>query len=228
MNRKLLTLEEAAASLKMEPGELRSLAVQGELPSTSRGDALLFFQEDLDFWYSQRVITDTKRHEMRREKTSLDELCPDGCIADALPGTSRSSIVKALVSLAENSGFLYDPADLEAEILRREEMDTTNIGMGVAIPHTLVRDEGYFSDSFLCIARLARPAFFNSAPDGKPTSLLILSCLLDSELHLAVLARIAALCRDTDFIQRIHEAEDPEQMREVLRQCEELLDKKRR
>ncbi len=236
MRRVQLTLNAAAAALGMEPSRLRSLAVQGEIPSESRRDTFYFFQEDLELGYARHVIEgDVQKATPQRApgvheegSVMLSEYCPEECIAAALAGNSRAALVKSLIDLADRSGFLYNPPDLEEEIVRREDLGSTNIGMGVAIPHTLTREEGFFSDSFICIARLARPSFFNSAPDGKPTELLILSCALTSDLHLAILSRITALCRETDFIVRVRDAEDAAEIRTALELCETQLDQRRK
>ena len=221
----LLTLTQAAELLGISPGDIRALVVQGELQAEDRGGNLLFSREELDLWTSRQLVTGRlqrgnaplKPLAQRRIFPTLSELCPPECVCAALPGTTRASIIRELTALADKSGFLYDPNDLMEEIARREEQGSTNIGNGIAIPHTLVRDEGFFSQSFVCLARLERPSFFNSAEDGRPTELLILSCSSDSEEHLNILRQISGLCRHTRFPERFREAETDAELLEALR-----------
>ena len=185
----------------------------------------MFFQDELELWCTTHIIG-REQHKLSLPSTeglTLCALCPPECVETALSGSSRATIIHNLTELADRSGFLYDPKDLEQAILDREEHGSTNIGNGVAIPHTLNRDEGFFSESFLCIARLARPAYFNSAPDGMATDFLFLCCALTSEEHLVILSRIASVCERTEFLAQAQEAESSEEILEALQQAENNL-----
>lgn len=208
--------------------DLKAMAIQGEIPYCIRNDAMLFAREDVDMWISKNIVSGNKKKQGDFEKNEcpqLSQLCPKECITCALPGTSRSTIIKALTDLADLSGFLYDPEDLRVEITKREDAGTTNIGEGIAIPHTMIREDGYFSEDFICIARLAKPSYFNSAPDGSITELLILSCCQDREKHLNVLSRISNICRFTDFMDNVREAESDDDIYNALIDAEAKVDK---
>ena len=228
MSYSLLTLAQAAQLLKMTQGELRSLAVQGELPCEQRGEQMMFRQEDLDLWTSRRIIEQPQNidnaplppQKQRRQFSKLSELCPIECISAALEGTTRASIIRELTKLADNSGFLYDPNDLRDAITKREEQGSTNVGNGIAIPHPLIREETVFSQSFVCIAKLAKPSFFNSAFDGLPTEILILACSADSEEHLHILRQISLLCRNSTFIESVKNAHTAAEIHDALLQAE--------
>lgn len=234
MPHSLLNLTQAAEFLRLSEGELRALAVQGEIPCEKRGEQMMFKSEELDLWYSRHVIEagaspdarPVKPLKQRRVFRTLSELCPRECVCASLRGTTRASIIRELTQLADQSGLLYDPNDLREEIERREELGSTNIGGGIAIPHALVRDEGFFSDSFVCLAKLEKPSFFNSACDGLPTELLILSCSADSEEHLHILRLISNLCRQTRFSSRVREAESDDELYEALILSEQELPEK--
>ena len=219
MSRELLNLKQGAALLSISEKTLRSMAVQGEIPCKMRGDAYFFEQETLDLWKSGRIIDGAK--EVLDEDGFPHPLpIPEECVCANLPGSTRASIVKALTELAEKSGFLFDPADFMDGIIQREEQGSTNIGGGIAIPHLLTREEGFFSESFICLAKLARPAFFNAAPDGSATELLILSCCKDSYTHLAMLKRISDICRKKNFMEAVRNAETDAELLMALRDAE--------
>ena len=236
MSRITLTLSQAAEAVGLPASTLRTKAVQGEIRSWKRGDELLFFQDELDLWYSAMLIDNQKQLEKEQQGEhrrnqpkpvpSLSTLCPKQCVTCALPGTTRASILKALTELAEKSGFLYNPEDFLAEIAKREEAGSTNLGNGIAIPHTITREFGFFEQTFVCIAKLATPSYFNSAPDGSKTELLLLSCSADSGEHLAILCRISAICRETSFVQDVREATTDEEVFQALLAAEEKLEGK--
>ena len=229
MFRGCMTLAQAAEVLGVDQRTLTAMAQNGKVSFAMRGEKMVFTQKDLDLCASQKVITDgvpmgeASKHCQTESAHLLSELCPMQCVTCALPGNSRASIIKALTELAERSGFLYDPEDFRAEITKREQSGSTNLGNGVAIPHTMTREEGYFSQSFICIAKLATPSFFNSAPDGSKTRLLILSCSSDSAEHLMILHRISDLCRCTRFLADVEEACSDEEIWQALLNAEEAL-----
>ena len=219
MPRGLLNLKSASELLSISEGELRTMAVHGEIDCILKGDNYFFEQEKLDLWKSGQIIENRKPD---KSKASSPEPLPipDECVCASLPGSSRSGIIKGLTNLAEKSGFLYDPEDFRKEIERREEAGSTNMGGGIAIPHLLTREEGYFSEAFVCVAKLAHPAFFNSAPDGSPTELLILSCCNDSSKHIDMLKRISHVCASKNFMENVRNAETDEELLQVFRDAE--------
>ncbi len=224
MAHEFLSIERAAKAMGIAPTRLKSLAVQGEISYQERSGKFVFLQDDVDLWVSQHIVDgDTEKLTLGTSDKLLSDFCPRECVCCNLPGTSRASIIEELTKLADKSGLLYDPEDLRREITRREDCGTTNLGCGIAIPHTLVREDGFFSSSFVCIARLARPAYFNSAPDGSITELLILSCCQDSNEHLCILKQISDICRLTNFMDDVRAAADDDELYEALVKAEEAV-----
>lgn len=233
MPRITLTLSQAADAIGVAPTVLKTMAVHGDIPFTNRGENMVFFQDDIDLWFSRMVVegetqqlnktTEVSSRHQKDASPSLSALCPRECVACALPGRTRATIIKALTELAEKSGFLYNPNDFRDEITKREEAGSTNLGNGIAIPHTLTREVGFFEQSFICIAKLATPAYFNAAPDDSKTEILILSCSADSSEHLNILNKISSICRCTTFIQDVREATTDEEIYQALLNAENAL-----
>lgn len=55
-----------------------------------------------------------------------------------LNSKTKSEAIEELVDLVANSGNLNDKENYKKAILAREEMSTTGIGEGVAIPHAKI------------------------------------------------------------------------------------------
>ena len=85
---------------------------------------------------------------------------------------------------------------------RREQVGSTGLGEGVAIPHTRVED---LSRVLLTYLRLKFPLPYD-APDGLPVSdvLVILVPKKATEEHLLILADAAQLFSDRRFRERLH------------------------
>ena len=91
---------------------------------------------------------------------------------------------------------------LVAALSRREQLGSTGLGEGVAIPHARV--EG-LAQAQIAYLRLKTPIPFD-APDAKPVSdfLVILVPKQATEEHLQILADTTQLFSDSKFRERLH------------------------
>jgi PTS system nitrogen regulatory IIA component len=85
---------------------------------------------------------------------------------------------------------------------RREEVGSTGLGEGVAIPHARIKDLERIQIAYF---RLAAPIPFG-APDGKPVShiLVLLVPKQAMEEHLSILADASRMFSDARFRERLH------------------------
>ncbi|MDX1394963.1 MAG: PTS sugar transporter subunit IIA [Gemmatimonadota bacterium] len=128
--------------------------------------------------------------------------------------------------IEEMCAFLADRAGVEAAeadailgaVLDREEVLTTGIGGGVAIPHG--RSES-LDDLLLVAGRTAEPVDFE-ALDGRPVRLVMLLVGPESASgrHVQALSRIGRLLRSVSLRERLVDASTPEEFVEALRAAE--------
>lgn len=226
-----LSLADAAAFLHLDPQSLRAMAVHAEIPCTRQGERFLFDQEDLDSWYSERILHNAvirPLDEARRDSLNAKEnrpliltpLCSTNAIDDALQGKTQTAILRELTKLATATGLLYNPDDLLEELRKREKIGTTAIDGGVALPHPLQRDNYMFENSFVCVGRLRSPIFYGAAPDNSKTDLFFLICCKENQLHLQVLTQICMLCLNTGLLAELRSAESPDAMLVAIQQAE--------
>jgi PTS system nitrogen regulatory IIA component len=85
---------------------------------------------------------------------------------------------------------------------RREQVASTGLGEGVAIPHTRIEDLSRIQIAYL---RLKTPLSYDS-PDGLPVSdvLVILVPKQATEEHLLILADVAQIFSSRQFRERLH------------------------
>ncbi len=228
MTRKRLNLEEAAGFLTITPKDLRAMAMAGEIPCTMQGDRPVFEQTTLDLWLSRQMVlqrNDTKsftRQTHADTDVSLADLLPTDCLATALPGKTRTAILKSLVTLAEASGLLYNPDDLFEQIRQREEQGSTAMDNGAALVHPAQRDDFLFEAPFICIARSERPVFFGEL-NGQTTDLFFLIACEDSDLHVKILGKLCLLFTETPLLAGLRQAETIDDMRAALVSAEQNL-----
>lgn len=113
-------------------------------------------------------------------------------------------------ALAAVADLLGRPGALEA-LLQREQMGSTAIGHGVAVPHGRIPGLQEPTGAFL---RLTTPASF----DGQDVD-LVFALLMPTEnpqLHLHALADIAALFSDDSLRARLRDAPDDDALFRLL------------
>lgn len=114
-----------------------------------------------------------------------------------LVASTKIEAIDKMVDLVENSGNLNNKEEYKKAIIAREEMSTTGIGEGVAIPHAKtkavnkaclaagVSKDGIDYESF--DGSLSHLFFMIAAPDGA------------NDTHLEVLSRLSTILMDEEF-----------------------------
>lgn len=85
---------------------------------------------------------------------------------DVIAGTKLSALTKISIGLAQRA--CVTQTSVASDLLAREEIGSTALGEGIAVPHALLNDLSYPVAS---LTRLARPIEFE-APDSNPVDLL--------------------------------------------------------
>ncbi|MBR6470909.1 MAG: PTS sugar transporter subunit IIA [Victivallales bacterium] len=211
----LLNLHAAAQFLQMDEKELRAMAMAGELPCVQQGLRLMFDREELDNWYTNRLLHHLPLKQLARpaqqEVPRLADFCRLETMEAALQGRTKPAVLKALAALAERSGLLYDPAEFLENLRKREEIASTAMAEGVALVHPENRDEYLCEAPFICIAKAQTPVFFGEE-NGGVTDLFFVIAGPDSELHLRLLAQICQLISSTPLLETLRAATTPEEM----------------
>ena len=217
---RLLTLDESAALLGLESKELKALATSGELPCIWQGTRMMFEYDELDTWYSSRLVRHLPIHYAEYaqpvpKEMRLADYCRLETMEPALSGKTKPAILRSLTQLAERSGLLYDPDEFLENLRRREECSSTAMAEGIALVHPKERDEFLCEGPFLAVGRSVVPVFFGEE-NGVPTDLFFLLCSADSEEHLHMLAKLCQVIADGKILEALRTSETPEEMLAVF------------
>ena len=107
-------------------------------------------------------------------------------------------------------------------LLSREEMMSTAIGNGIAIPHVRLFDSMSLQEDIVVVAYLFEPVDW-VAPDDKPVHTLFFVLAADETRHLQILAEIAQLASDEDFVDFLKTMPPRESLIERIQQLEEKM-----
>lgn len=132
----------------------------------------------------------------------------------SLKSTDKTGIIKELAAhLAANHPGI-DRENLTKVLIEREGLASTAIGEGVAIPHGKL---AAVDEIVACLGRIRRGVDFDSM-DGQPTYLFFVLVAPENSTgaHLKALARISRVFKDAEFRRRLLNAEDVDQMYEVI------------
>jgi PTS system nitrogen regulatory IIA component len=131
-----------------------------------------------------------------------------------LKGRTKPQILKELAASLATQRPGLDEAQVARVLIEREELASTAIGEGVAIPHGKLPG---VSEIVACLGRVKGGVDFDSM-DGQPTYLFFVLVAPENSTgqHLKALARISRLFKDSEFRERLLEAADAESMYATL------------
>lgn len=143
----------------------------------------------------------------------LDFLCPTSIIA-SLVATSKEEALKELLEPIVKENRNLNKTGLIKTLLERENLGSTGIGGGVAIPHGKSEGLDRLTASF---GRSVRGVDFNSM-DNKPAHLFFLLVAPKNSAgdHLKALARISRLFKDPLLKDSLQHAESAEEIFELI------------
>jgi len=224
----LLNLEEVAAYLHLTGADVERRVKEGGIPFEKRGGRVVFSKRDIDAWASQRILglPEQRLEEYHRKTTRgtreflpqeaiLPEMIGLGAIDSAMTSKTKSSALRDLVALAEKTGQLTDPKELLESLETREELCSTALPGGLAIPHPRFHQPYLFESSFIVVGRPIQEIHFGT-PDGQPTDLIFLLCCQDDRIHLHTLSRLCMMALKTEMLSQLRAAPDAMAMRDCI------------
>jgi nitrogen PTS system EIIA component len=137
----------------------------------------------------------------------------DLVLAD-LKATEKGAVIEEIAALIATRAPALDAVAVARVLKDREELASTAVGDGVAIPHGKLAATG---DLVACVARSVSGVDFASH-DGKPTHLFVVLVAPENStgVHLKALARISRLFKDADVRERLLASPDAQAMYAAL------------
>lgn len=126
---------------------------------------------------------------------------------------TKEEAIDKLVALHEKAGNLTDPVRYKADIIERENISTTAIGEGIAVPHA--KSSAVKTPALACITVPSGVDY--GAPDSKPSDLLFMIAATENgEEHLEILARLMTIIMDSDFANALRNAKSAAQLLKII------------
>lgn len=144
----------------------------------------------------------------------LDSLTEPELIFPELDAATREDVLRALAERLQERQVIGDADELYGKLLEREQLGSTGVGAGVAIPHCKLRGLGQV---VLAIGITRRGVEFG-AVDTKPVRLffLVVSPTEAPAVHLQVLAAISRWLKQNSHVSRLLELRDRQAIYHLL------------
>jgi PTS system nitrogen regulatory IIA component len=211
----MMDLDQLARYLQRDVREVSKMASRGHLPGRKVSGEWRFARAEINQWIETQMHAYTEQELAALEHGGnpspdpdplVSSLLAETCMAVPLAASTRASVLKELVQLAEQSWQVYDPEAIHHAIRQREEMCSTALESGVAIPHPRRPLPAALGDSVLAYGRTASGLPFGS-PRGVLTDIFFLVLCRDDRTHLRVLARLSRLLLRSGFLEELRAAE---------------------
>lgn len=127
----------------------------------------------------------------------------------------RDIVLHTMATSLQESGVLDDAEAFYQALLNREQIVTTGIGMGIAIPHAKLPE---YDDFFIAVAILKKGVDWK-ALDSAPVRLILMIGGPDDKQteYLQILSSLTSLLRDEDRRRKLLIAESPEAVLDLLK-----------
>jgi PTS system nitrogen regulatory IIA component len=226
-----LTIEATAQCLDLPVRKLERWISQGRIPIRKDGQTCVFNESALEKWaaghhlpfrLSGEAATKEKSASRPHRADSLLAAMERGGVYYDVEGGDVESVLKTsamrLPQFPEASR-----AVLHQRLLEREQLMSTGIGKGVAIPHPRTPLEEMGDESILATFFLRDSVDYGSIDDKPVFVLFILLCPTTKE-HLNLLSRLAFCVRDDAFVSFLKTAPDAKALLSRIEGFEQQLD----
>lgn len=160
---------------------------------------------------------------LRGRGMKLSELIDAKAVVSEIGANSKKDAIRELVVALASAGKVQEAEvdSLVAALMAREQLGSTGIGQGLAVPHA---KHEKVSELVVAFGRSRAGVEFDSL-DGEPAYLffLLLSNKEASGMHLEALAYITKLLRDDLFCRFLRDAKDTGEVLDLLKEADEKL-----
>ncbi len=149
---------------------------------------------------------------------TISDLLQNGFVHVQLPGESKEEILHAMLNMLADHPNIKDFEGVCAAVFEREEMMSTGVGKGLAIPHAKT---GAVEGMVAAFATTLNPIEYGSI-DDVPVTMLFLMVSTDraKSQHIKLLSRVSRLMNEDSFRRRLMEAQLSEEVLQIFQEGE--------
>ncbi len=223
----MLTVKDVSRLLSRPENRIYDWIRKGDIPVYKLGEEYRFNRVELLEWATQKKIPvalnifNDNRGDGGERMPSLPEVLATGGIHFNVAGTDTESVIRALVEVT-NFPENMDRKFIAEALLARENLGTTAIGNGIAIPHVRNPIISHVTRPIMSLCFLEHPADFN-ALDDKPIDTVFTIITHNIRSHLYLLSRLSFALHKPEVRRVITRTSGPDLILRTLSRFEETL-----
>jgi len=214
-----LSVEQMAQLLKLPEVTIQRWEHQGKIPCKILNNQVMFKKSEIVTWAKQHDLTIHEQDITEKQNpSSLSLAIEKGHIYYNIQGSDVYSVFQsALEKLPFISKNNFQPV-LEA-LLDREELNSTGIGNGIAIPHTRNRMDIGINEPHVAVFFLETPVKF-SAIDEEAVYVLFMIFTSSVKEHLKTLSKISFVLHQGQVIKILQQKNSNNDLLSTIEQLE--------
>ncbi|MCQ2588831.1 MAG: PTS sugar transporter subunit IIA [Treponema sp.] len=208
----ILTIEEVSKYLRVSDETVCDWAEKGEIPAGKIGNEWRFKKSEVERWVNARLSSEFNNN-AETEVKIRNILSPDRIVFIS-QSTKHDALVELSNALAD-APQIKDAPELTKEILKREELMSTAIGRGIAIPHVRLAS---VTDLVMAIGVCKKPLTDFQALDNEPVELLIMIAAAYNQhsYYLKTISHISSILIKEDLRKALITAKTKEEIYDIL------------
>ena len=209
----LMTVEDVASYLRVAERTIYDWAQKGDIPCGKLGASWRFRRGDIDKWLEDKF---EKKSAIESSDPILPEsvLCED--MIEVIDGdVSKKELLTSLVDKISESKNVLDKTALLEGIFQREELMSTGIGFGVAVPHVRIDS---VKDVVMAVGIVhGQVTDYESIDNVSVQIVFMIAAGSDQHAkHLKLLAQIAGKFKDKELRKSLIAAQAPDEVARIL------------
>lgn len=212
MDGDILTIEEVAKYLRVSERTVYDWAQKGEIPAGKIGTVWRFKKSEVENWVNARLSSDLQK-QVQNEVQVKNILSPDRILF--INHTSKRDALVQLADVLATAPQVKNAPELVQEILNREELMSTAIGRGIAIPHVRLSS---VTDLVMAVGVCRKPVEDFQSIDDEPVQLLfmIAAAYNQHSYYLKTISHFSGILKSAELREKMLNAQTEREVYELL------------
>ena len=208
----ILTIEEVAKYLRVSDRTVYDWAQKGEIPAGKIGTVWRFKKSEVENWVNARLSSDSSK-QTQIEVQVRNILSPERVIF--INHTTKRDALVELADVLATAPQVKNAQELTTEILKREELMSTAIGRGIAIPHVRLSS---VTDLVMAVGVCRQPLEdFQTIDDERVNLLFMIAAAYNQHsYYLKTISHFSAKLKKNDLRQAMTQASSEKEVYDLL------------
>lgn len=200
----ILTIEEVAKYLRVSERTVYDWAQKGEIPSGKIGTVWRFKKSEIEKWVNDRLSSNLKVDS--DFSVQIKNILSPERIVFLNHQTKHDALVELSEALA-SAPQVKDAGELTQQILKREELMSTALGRGIAIPHVRLAS---VTDLVMAVGISKCDIIDFQSIDEAPVRILFMLAAAHNQhsYYLQTLSFLSAKMRDSELMEKLLNCSD--------------------